>query len=172
MASVTTPGSETGVGVGLLVATAVVPGTFAGSLSERSAVDQGIITGLSAGLHYLLTVGTQDALHAAAAEVVAGAAGRRGDEPARRSQRRLTLAADLAAIPLGLAIQKALPPRPGEAMLRGTVRQVGWRLAVTGVGGSLLIGVDGVLQRLRPDGGLRYRFRAAPVAVPVGLGVG
>ena len=58
---VTTPRNETGVGVGLLVATAVVPGTFARSLSDRSPVDQGIITGLSAGLHYLLTVGTQDA---------------------------------------------------------------------------------------------------------------
>jgi hypothetical protein len=169
---VTTPTTETGVGVGLLVATAVVPGTFARSLSDRSAVDQGIITGLSAGLHYLLTVGTQDALHAAAAEVVAGAAGRRGGDAALRSQRRLTLAADLAAIPLGLALQKALPPRPGEAMLRGTVRQVGWRLAVTGVGGSLLIGAEDALQRLRPGGGLRHRFRAAPVAVPVGLGVG
>jgi hypothetical protein len=97
---VTTTGSnETGVGVGLLVATAVVPGTFARSLSDRSAVDQGIITAMSSGLHYLLTVGTQDALQAAAAEVVAGATGRRGDEAARRSQRRLTLAADLAAVP-------------------------------------------------------------------------
>ena len=92
---------ETGVGVGLLVATAVVPGTFARSLSDRSPVDQGIITALSSGLHYLLTVGTQDALQAGAAEVVASAAGRRGGDAGRRSQRRLTLAADLAAIPLG-----------------------------------------------------------------------
>ena len=167
-----TPATDTGVGVGLLVATAVVPGTFARSLSDRSPVDQGIITGLSSGLHYLLTVGTQDALQAAAAEVVASAAGRRGDDTARRSQRRLTLAADLAAIPLGLALQKALPPRPGEAMLRGTVRQVGWRLAVTGMGGSLLIGAENALDGLRRGSGLRNRFRAAPVAVPVGLLVG
>jgi hypothetical protein len=170
---VTTTGSnETGVGVGLLVATAVVPGTFARSLSDRSAVDQGIITAMSSGLHYLLTVGTQDALQAAAAEVVAGATGRRGDEAARRSQRRLTLAADLAAVPLGLALQKTLPPRPGEAMLRGTVRQVGWRLAVTGVGGSLLIGVEDAIDGLRRGGRAGHRFRSAPVAVPVGLAVG
>src|SRR5690349_7728671 len=103
---------ETGVGAGLLVASAVVPGTFARSLSDRSAVDQGVITALSSGLHYLLTVATQDALQAAAAEIVAAAAGRRGDDAGVRSQRRLTLAADLAAVPLGLAVQRALPARP------------------------------------------------------------
>ena len=78
-------GTETGVGVGLLVATAVVPGTFARSLSDRSPVDQGIITALSSGLHYLLTVGTQDTLQAGAAELVASAAGRRNGGVARRS---------------------------------------------------------------------------------------
>ena len=134
----------------------MVPGTFARSLSDRSPVDQGIITALSSGLHYLLTVGTQDALQAGAAEVVASAAGRRGGDAGRRSQRRLTLGADLAAIPLGLAIQKALPARPGEAMLRGTVRQVGWRLAVTGIGGSLLIGAEDALDALRRGRGPRH----------------
>lgn len=53
---------ETAAHLGLLVASAVAPGTFAGSLSARSATDQGLITGLSTGLHYLLTVATQDAL--------------------------------------------------------------------------------------------------------------
>ena len=150
----------------------MVPGTFARSLSDRSPVDQGIITALSSGLHYLLTVGTQDALQAGAAELVASAAGRRGGDAARRSQRRLTLGADLAAIPLGLAVQKALPARPGEAMLRGTVRQVGWRLAVTGIGGSLLIGAEDALHALRRGRGPKHAFRSAPVAVPVGLAVG
>ena len=62
-------GPDTGVSVGLLVASGIVPGTFARSLSVRSAADQGIVTGLSTGLHYLLTVGTQDALQAVAAEL-------------------------------------------------------------------------------------------------------
>ena len=95
----------TGVSAGLLVAPGIVPGTFARSLSVRSAADQGIVTGLSTGLHYLLTVGTQDALQAAAAEL-AGAKNR------GVRQRNLTLLADLAVIPIGLALQRALPPRP------------------------------------------------------------
>ena len=129
-------GPPTGVGVGLVVASAMAPGTFARSLSARSAIDQGMVTGLSTGLHYLLTVGTQDMLQAAAAELAGGRSGRRSTGEVRR-QRRLTLAADLAAIPLGLAVRAALPERPGEPMLRGTLRQVGWRFAVTGIGASL-----------------------------------
>ena len=161
---------ETGVGVGLLVASAVVPGTFARSLSDRTSLDQGIITGLSTGLHYLLTVGTQDALQAAAAELVAAGSGRRGDDVAGR-QRRLTLLADLAVIPLGLGVTAALPARPGEAMLRGLLRQVGWRCAVTGIGGSLLISAEAALEGADRRLGGRGRLAAMPVAVPVGLGV-
>ncbi|MGH3481126.1 MAG: hypothetical protein ACRDQD_30410, partial [Nocardioidaceae bacterium] len=69
---------DTGVSVGLLVASAMAPGTFAPSLSARSAVDQGLVTGLSTGLHYLLTLGTQDALQAAAAELARSGFGPRG----------------------------------------------------------------------------------------------
>jgi len=166
--------TETGVGAGLLVASAVVPGTFARSLSDRSSIDQGAITALSSGLHYLLTVATQDALQAAAAEIIAATGRRRNDvgqEPL--SLRWLIQTVDLAAIPLGLALERALPARPGEAMLRGAVRQVGWRLAVTGLGGWLLIGAEDALDRLRPSRSQqRVTFRSASLAVPVGLGIG
>jgi uncharacterized membrane protein len=113
---------DTGVSVGLLVASALAPGTFASSLSARSAQDQGLVTGLATGLHYLLTVGTQDTLQAVAAEAARTHSPRRPQDPVA-IQRVLTLAADLAVIPLGLALQRALPPRPGEAMMRGALRQ-------------------------------------------------
>ena len=162
-------GPPTGVGVGLVVASSMVPGTFARSLSARSTLDQGIITGLSTGLHYLLTVGTQDVLQAASAEVTAGRP-RRGAGDARLA-RKVTLAADLAAIPIGLALRSALPERPGEAMLRGTLRQVGWRFAVTGIGASLLIGTETVLERLDRRVGAGGQIARLPVAVPIGLAV-
>jgi Alpha/beta-hydrolase family/Alpha/beta-hydrolase family N-terminus len=161
---------DTGVSVGLLVASALAPGTFASSLSARSATDQGFVTGLATGLHYLLTVGTQDTLQAVAAEVVRTQPPWRLQDPAAR-QRALTLAADLAVIPLGLALQGALPRRPGEAMARGALRQAGWRLATTGIGGALLItskaGARALDQRLGANG----RIAAFPVAVPLGLAV-
>src|SRR3954451_34768 len=87
--------------VGLVMAAATAPGTFARSLSPRSAVDQGLVTGLATGLHYLMTVCTQDTLQAGAAEAVAARPARRLGDPVER-QRALTLAADLAIIPIGL----------------------------------------------------------------------
>jgi hypothetical protein len=50
------PGRAAGTApdVGLVVAAALAPGTFAPSLASRTAVDQGLVTGLATGLHYLL----------------------------------------------------------------------------------------------------------------------
>jgi uncharacterized membrane protein len=161
---------NTGVSVGLLVASALAPGTFASSLSPRSAKDQGLVTGLATGLHYLLTVGTQDTLQAVAAEVVRTQPPRRLRDPVAR-QRALTMAADLAVIPLGLALRRALPPRPGEAMARGFLRQTGWRFAVTGIGGALLIASEAGARQLDERMGAEGRIAGFPVAVPVGLAV-
>lgn len=120
----TSTGPDTGADVALLVASAMVPGTFSRSLSRRTAVDQGLVTGLSAGLHYLLTVGTQDILQAAAVALADG-------RPARRDRQRWTrqqtvlLAADLAAIPLGMALRRAVRPMPGEPIGRGVLPKPG-----------------------------------------------
>jgi uncharacterized membrane protein len=161
---------DTGVGVGLVVASAVIPETFAPSLSRRSVVDQGLVTGLSVGLHYLLALGTHDALQAVAREAA-------DNSFFKRSQRSLVgpgalvLAADIAAIPLGLAVQRILPPKQGEPVLRGLARQAGWRFMATGVSGALLLGAQGAVRALAPqlrDGG---RMASVPLAVPVGLAV-
>ena len=163
------PGApDTGVSVGLLVASALAPETFAASLSPRSARDQGLVTALATGMHYLLTVGTQDTLQGIAAEVVRKRSPRRLQDPVVR-QRSLTLAADLAVIPLGLALQRALPARPGEAMIRGALRQTGWRFTVTGVGGALLITAKAGASRLDERLGAGGRVASFPLAVPVGL---
>lgn len=166
----TSTGPDTGADVALLVASAMVPGTFSRSLSRRTAVDQGLVTGLSAGLHYLLTVGTQDILQAAAVALADG-------RPARRDRQRWTrqqtvlLAADLAAIPLGMALRRAVRPMPGEPIGRGVLRQAGWRFAATGLGGSLLIGSQAALRAADRKLDAGGRIASFPVAVPVGLGV-
>ena len=79
---------DTGVSVGLLIASATVPGTFARSLSTRSAVDQGMVTGLATGLHYLLTVGTQDTLQAVTAELVGATSAHRREDRVGRQRAR------------------------------------------------------------------------------------
>ena len=91
---------------GLLIAAAVTPATFTRSLGARSVADQGIISGLVIGLTYATTVATQDALTALAS---VGAHG--GPDQVRR---RLAVV-DLAAIPVGLAVSRALTVRDDES---------------------------------------------------------
>src|SRR4051812_10915809 len=79
--------------VGLVVAAALAPGTFAPSLSPRSAVDQGLVTGLATGLHYLLAAGAQDALAVTARFLAQGA-------PSPSAQRTAAIAVDGAVVPL------------------------------------------------------------------------
>jgi hypothetical protein len=149
--------------VGLLFAAAVAPGTFAPSLSARSALDQGLVTGLATGLHYLLSAGSQDALVATARFLADGT-------PSPATQRTGTIAVDCAAVPLGLAVLRALPSRNDDP-LRGVVRQAAWRRGATGLSGALLgaaeIGAQALDDRLRLGG----RLASVPLAVPVGLGV-
>jgi uncharacterized membrane protein len=154
---------DAGVQVGLLVASALAPETFTPSLSVRSAADQGVVTGLGTGLHYVLTLGSYEALHAVAAQLPATAG--------RGELGRVDLLADLVAIPLGVAVGRAMPVRAGESALRGGLRQAGWRLAVAGTGGLLLTATRTGLRRLDDLVGAGGTLSAVPVAVPIGLAV-
>src|SRR6478736_2007090 len=160
--------TDIGVQVGLVVAAAKVPESFAPGLAARSAVDQGLVTGLSTGVHYLLALGTQDALQAAAAGLARAPVADRWGDPASR-RRTLALALDVAAVPVGLALRRFLPSHPGEAMARGWVRQAGWRAATTGIAAVSLeaarVGLRAIDDRVGADG----RVAALPVAVPLGL---
>src|SRR5829696_7792826 len=157
----TTPSSAPGVG--LVLAAAMAPGTFTPSLTSRTALDQGLVTGLSTGLHFLLAAGAQDALVATARFLVGGTA-----SPAARHT--AAIAVDAAAVPLGLAVLRALPPR-AEDPLRGAVRQAAWRLGATGLSGALLGFADAGAHALDDRLGLGGRLAAVPLAVPVGLGI-
>jgi hypothetical protein len=56
-------------------------------------------------------------------------------------------------------------------MLRGLVRQAGWRFAVTGFGGSLLALARSAATTVDARLGAGGRIAAFPLAVPVGLAV-
>src|SRR3954452_16004829 len=82
---------------GLLVTSAIAPGTFARSLGPRSVGDQAFVTGVVTALTYATTVATQDALTALAAAAPLARPPRSREEFPRRR-----LAAELVAVPLGL----------------------------------------------------------------------
>jgi hypothetical protein len=126
---------------GTLVAATVMPITFQPTLMPRSALDQAMVTGISTSLNYALAALIQDSIEALALR----AAGR-GD-PARVDRhrwRRASIGLDLAAIGAGLAIQRAMGPRPGERLPRGGARTAAWWLSATGLSGAVV----GVLQEL------------------------
>jgi uncharacterized membrane protein len=145
---------------GLLVAAAVAPTTFTRSLGPRSAVDQGIVSGLVTGLTYAVTVATQDALMALAS------AGAHGD-PSQIRRRMVLL--DLAAIPVGLAVGRALTVRDDESPLRSLARQAAWRSGATGLGSLVFVGTDWAAERLDARLGTRGRLQRLPLALPAGL---
>lgn len=153
---------------GLLAASAVLPGTFARSLTPRSWVDQGIITGSVTGLTYLLTVTTHDSVEALAGRLAPALPLAADLDPARRA-RAAVIGLNLGLVPAGLAVQRLLAPRVGEATLRAVTRQVAWRWTATGLFGSTSTAAQGaaaLLDRQLGGGGRIARF---PVAVPAGL---
>jgi uncharacterized membrane protein len=152
-------------GVGLLVAAAAAPGTFAPSLSRRSALDQGIVTGLATGLHHLLAAGTQDLIE------VLGQLGMDEDGMSGTRRRRRTAVVDCVAAAVGLAVWRSVPPRAQEPALSGAARQAAWRLGTTGVGGVVLVGAEAGVRALDARLGAGGRLASVPLAVPVGLGL-
>ena len=157
-----------GRGVGMLVAASVVPGTFARSLSQRSWLDQGVITGLSTGTTYLLASLAHDVLEVAG-NVVAPSLKLPVSTSELDRQLLGLLAVDLVAVPLALGTVSLLPRHDGESVARGLLRQSAWRLGVTGFGGAALslstAGLRQVDRRLGDSG----RLASIPLAVPLGL---
>ena len=146
---------------GLVVGSAMAPGTFARSLGPRSAVDQGMVTALATTLNYVLTVAAEDALEALA---MAGTA----DEVPGEVRRR-TLLVNAAAIPAGHVLHRMLQPRDDEHVLRSLARQASWRTSVTGLGGLVFAGANAAVHRADQRIGAQGRLARFPWAIPTGV---
>ena len=159
---------RTGQRVGLVMAAAMTPPTLAPSLSHRSWQDQGVITGLSTGSHYLLTLAAQDLI-----DVAAGFVARSGAFPGAWSDARRRsvagLVSELGAVPLGLGLTAYLDrggvSTPGEAV----ARQAAWRLGTTALCGCVLIGTTAGARSLDRALGAGGRIAGLPLSIPVGM---
>ena len=154
--------------VGLLLASAVVPTTFSRSLSERSWVDQGIITGLATGAHFLFTVVTQDLIDGAGAAASTVLPLPASWSDAQR-ERAATLLLDMAVIPLGFGLVAVVGYRDQEPLRRAMARQAGWRFAMTGVGATLLAGGMTLTSLIDDAVGADGRIRRLPIGIPIGV---
>ena len=154
--------------VGIVVAAGVVPTTFTRSLSERSWKDQGLITGLATGSHFLLTVLAQDIIDTAGTAVSTVL-----PFPDSWSLERRALAAtlllDIAAVPAGFGVVALIDARDHEPTARAVARQAGWRFGLTGLGATILAGTVAMQRGLDTRLGADGRIARLPIGIPVGL---
>ncbi len=154
--------------VGLVVASATVPGTFAPSLSERTWVDQGIITGLSSVTQYIASVLAQDGIDIGA-RALAPILPFPSNWSARQRTQAATLLLDILAVPVGFGVAAALHFRDDDTAWRASIRQAAIRLGVTGTGATVLTGALAGTKLLDDRIGAKGRLARLPVGVPAGL---
>ncbi|SDB83522.1 Uncharacterized membrane protein [Sanguibacter gelidistatuariae] len=154
---------------GLLIASALVSETFVPSLAPRTSLDQGIITGLAVGSHYLIAVAAQDLLSDAAHRLVDSTFLRGASwlDDAQRV-RFLEGAVDLSVVPAGCAVGLLLFARPDERPLRAVVRFAGYRFAIAGAGGASLMIGRALLTAIDERAGSRGALARFPLSIPLG----
>ena len=156
-------GLDTPARAGLLTAAGSVGGSFQRGLMPRTTLNQALITGAAAAMNFGLTTSLQSMLQSATFAV----AGSSADHDSRSRRRALLMAGNLAGLAVGTAVNKALPQRPNERVLRATMRTAGQKLAETAAAGALVIaGLEGLsrIDSARDDD----VFESIPVAVPIG----
>jgi uncharacterized membrane protein len=146
---------------GTALAATMMPITFQRTLMPKSGVDQAVITGISGALNYGFAALIQDTIEAVALRLSGSTS---PDEVNRNTWRRASVAVDLAAIGLGLAIQTIYREQPGERLPRGAVRTAGWWVSATGLSGAIVGLTQEVVGRRRDR-----EDRSVPVALPVGI---
>ena len=100
---------------GIMFAAANAPITFERTLMPRGTMDQALVTGLSAAANHALISLVQESIQAAA--LVVSGQGRHVPADDRRWS-RATIATDLAAIGVGIAVQRALSQEHHEPLPR------------------------------------------------------
>ena len=123
----------------------------------RNTVDQALVTGLSIASNHALVALVQESIQAGALLVGRQARGR--PEPVVWS--RITLAADIAAIGAGIALQRKYSAQEREPLARAGARTAGFWLSAAGTAGALIGGLQEAVGTFRGRSS-----RAMPVVLP------
>jgi uncharacterized membrane protein len=152
----------------MLYAATNAPLTFQRTLMARSTFDQAVVTGLASVTNQVIASFFQETVQAAAL-VVASRAGRR--EVDDSDWHRTTLVGDLAAIGLGLALQRSLPQRQREPIPRAAIRSLGYCLSISGAAGAIIGGLQSAVQRASSRPGRSYAIAAPAAAALAAAGI-
>lgn len=136
--------------VGIFVAAASAPRSFQPSLMKRSTTDQGIVTGVSMALVFLIGALVQDGVDTATDAVVNARIDSERITAQQADERRVlySAVASLSVLGLGLVGKKMLAPRPDESSLRAATRTGSYWLSITGLSGLLVSGVESTANAL------------------------
>ena len=149
---------------GIVAASASVPTSLVPSLRPRSAVDQGVITGLSSAMNYALTALAHDMVLGGSHAVL-----RLARAPVdTRNTARTTLAVDVVAFAVASAVHAALPQREDESIARALVRTGAHRIRAASLASALPGALDALPGR---DTRLGVAVRSVPGMVGIGTGV-
>jgi uncharacterized membrane protein len=150
---------------GALVAAAGVPLTFQRGLMPRTTSDQGIVTGVSTALTYLLAAVAHDAIEVVAARIAGSEA---GGEAGEVGVRRAALGLNVGAAAIGLAAQIAFPQRPDEPLARAGMRTAGSWIMTSGLSAFAVGVTQEAIHALERRTGGELRLRHLPVPLVAG----
>jgi uncharacterized membrane protein len=179
-------GGDTTERTAALALTATVGTSFGPGLLPRPALDQALATGIVAATNHGLVMTTQSACAALARKLVADD----GTPPGRVRSFAAQAAVSAGVAVAGAALERLLPPRPGEPVRRAALRTAGLRGFRSGLAGAAIAGVaaaDAAVGGRRPAlrvlaaaGGLLagtaiagwqiYRYHTSKEADPARLG--
>jgi uncharacterized membrane protein len=150
---------------GAFLAAAGVPLTFQRTLMPRSTVDQGIVTGISTALTYLLAAVAHDAIEVVATRLVGSPADHDNHDT---SIRRTALGLNLGAAALGFVTQLAVPQRRYEPLNRSALRTAGYWIATSGWSAVTVGATQEALHALDRRSRVDLRLRHLPATLVAG----
>lgn len=154
--------------VGLFVAAASAPRSMQGGLMPRDTVDQGMLTGTTMAITYLISTVLQDFIDAATDTIVNDRVERGVIDSKTAEAKRIRYAAVASGATLltGLIGQRIFSQQKDETTTRSVLRTLSYWSAVTGMAG---LGVTGIESAVEPPGEQSKKRRPAwPLIIPAG----
>ena len=145
--------------VGLLLAGASAPRSFQKSLMDRDTTDQGLVTGLTMALSFVIGALTQDGLDTVSNKIT---------EKQPKKSNKVPLLVSLGAVGAGIALQTVFRQRKEETMLNAGIRTSGNILSNVGVAGLTTHGLESIASKVAANKDERKKEMVYSLIVPVG----
>lgn len=145
--------------VGLLLAGASAPRSFQKSLMERDATDQGIVTGLTMALSFVIGALAQDGLDVVSDKI---------SSQRKTKSKNLEIAVSAGALGVGIILQRIFKKRKSETMLNATARTSGTILSRVGIAGLATHSLESAASKITSGKDERQKEIFFSLVVPAG----